>query len=379
MNAIYLWACFISRPEPLCQHEEHYLARALEVIGEAIRLGNHALDVIQASCLLSMYFLSNGRMLEGSYHASAAVGLAVQCGLHRGISLDSQSWILQSTDSFDIKPVKDLSESERVLTFWQVFNLDRCWAVIMRRPSMIPDGPDGWNSIITPWPLDTADYEAGQMHQGNSYLTVRSFLNGDVSGGYSTRPLVLRQLLFSTAPTRLCRTGILLDAASPEDKTAIIVAHTLAQATIIHLYRRFAQSDGVSYAKCLRAAHTSLLDRCGRYLDAGAEQSRNILAFDEQSDVRNEIGVLLYAVTSLGSRFPLLAEQQNQPGCARSIWRPLRDRSAETAWTKFNSSSNSSNLTAAPPATIIRLPAESPGSRLERSSTCRRVSRTTTQ
>lgn len=27
----------------------------------------------------------------------------------------------------------------------------------------------------------------GQMHQGNSYLTVRSFLNGDVSGGYSTQ------------------------------------------------------------------------------------------------------------------------------------------------------------------------------------------------
>lgn len=120
--------------------------------------------------------------------------------------------------------------------------------------------------------------------------------------GTRHRPLVPRQLLFSTVPTRLCRTGILvsvlhclsapshqpiigvtpsgsllddmqtleraitqfvpsmipihqLDAASPEDKPAIIVAHTLAQATMIHLYRRFAQSDGVSYAKCLRAAH----------------------------------------------------------------------------------------------------------------------------
>ncbi|KAG9220372.1 hypothetical protein CCMSSC00406_0006637 [Pleurotus cornucopiae] len=432
MNAIYLWACFISRPEPLCQHEEHYLARALEAIGEAIRLGNHALDVIQASCLLSMYFLSNGRILEGSYHASAAVGLAVQCGLHRGISLDSQSWIPQSADSFDIKPVKDLSESERVLTFWQVFNLDRCWAVVMRRPSVIPDGPDGWNSINTPWPLDIADYEAGQMHQGNSYLTVRSFLNGDVSGGYSTQAARAKATalfyradeVVSNWDPRVTPSGSLLDdmqtleraitqfvpsmipihqldAASPEDKPAIIVAHTLAQATMIHLYRRFAQSDGVSYAKCLRAAHACvaiikhlseadftllepIISHC--WTDAAdiLMQELNNLETSwplmNSSDVRNEIGVLLYAVTSLGSRFPLLAEQQNQPWM-RPLYmapspRPIsRDGMDKVQLQQQQQQPSPQRLQ----QQSYGLPAESPGSRLERSSTCRRVSRTTTQ
>lgn len=45
-----------------------------------------------------------------------------------------------------------------------------------------------------------------------------------------------------------------LDATMPEDKHTLIVTHTIAQASLIHLYQRFAQDDPVSYDKCLQAA-----------------------------------------------------------------------------------------------------------------------------
>lgn len=98
------------------------------------------------------------------------------------------------------------------------------------------------------------------------------------------------------------------------------------------------------------------------------------------SDVRNEIGVLLYAVTSLGSRFPLLAEQQNQPWM-RPLYmapspRPIsRDGMDKVQLQQQQQQPSPQRLQ----QQSYGLPAESPGSRLERSSTCRRVSRTTTQ
>jgi hypothetical protein len=160
MNAIYMWACFISRPEPLCQHEEHYLGLALDALRDALRIGEKVVDVIQGSCLLSMYFLANGRILEGSYHASAAAALAVQCGLHLGTPYDEQQWPTEP-ESFDLKPLRTgVKEGERILAFWQVYDLDRCWSVILRKPAVIPDGLDIQQSINCPWPQDIAEYEA---------------------------------------------------------------------------------------------------------------------------------------------------------------------------------------------------------------------------
>ncbi|KAJ8518305.1 hypothetical protein ONZ45_g4594 [Pleurotus djamor] len=444
MNAVYLWACFISRPEPLCQHEDHYLALALEAMVNALRLGDRVLDVIQASCLLSMYFLSNGRIMEGSYHASAATGLALQCGLHRGISVETQSWMSQQpSDVFDIKPFKaDLHESERILTFWQVFNLDRCWSVVLRRPSMIPDGPDSWNSINIPWPLDVAEYSAGSMNQTPSFLTVRSFLNGDVNGGFSAQALRAKaSALFHRADQiasnwdpRVPPSGRFLediqsleraitqflptllpihqlDAAIPEDKPVYIAAHSLAHAAMIRLYRRFAQGDGagVAYANCLRSArscvalikHLSDADFnfvepiIGHCWTDAAEiliQEMNNLENSwppmNSSDVRNEIGVLLYAMTSLNARFPLLSPQQSSP------WtRPLYMSPSPRPLSRDGLDGLPAQAPQLPPQPVQRqqpspptnqsyglpMQPESPGSRLERSSTCRRVSRTITQ
>lgn len=160
LNAIYLWASYISRPGPLSQHESLYLAKTLEALTDALQGSNRMLDAIQASSLLATYFLSNGRIVEGSYHVSAAASLAMQCGLHRRTSYERDG-SFEPLDPFKLSPPKDLvEEGERISTFWQVYNLDRCWSVVLRKPPTIPDGGDLLTAIKLPWPQSVEEYEA---------------------------------------------------------------------------------------------------------------------------------------------------------------------------------------------------------------------------
>lgn len=62
--------------------------------------------------------------------------------------------------SFALDPPRDVIEQgERILTFWQVFALDRCWSAILQKPVIIPDGPEGSLSVLMPWPQDMEEYE----------------------------------------------------------------------------------------------------------------------------------------------------------------------------------------------------------------------------
>lgn len=183
-NAIFLWACYISRPGPLSTHESHYLSRALDSLSDALQYQSRLLDVIQASCLLSVYFLSNGRALEGSYHANAAASLAIQCGLHGAMTNRSSSFeTTASISPFKLDPPKDaIEQGERILTFWQVFVLDRCWSVVLHKPVTIPHGSDGYASIIMPWPQDMEEYVAVRSvitwveHRLTRFLRVKSMI-----------------------------------------------------------------------------------------------------------------------------------------------------------------------------------------------------------
>lgn len=159
MNAIYLWACYLSRPGSLSEHESLYLSRALGHLGDAMSNPSKVVDVIQASCLLSLYFLSNGRLSEGSYHAGAAASMALQWGLHQLVDVP-QMMTMDRDPLFTLEPAKDaIEQGERILAFWQVFNLDRCWSVVLRRPCAIPDCKHPWTSLLTPWPQQIEDYE----------------------------------------------------------------------------------------------------------------------------------------------------------------------------------------------------------------------------
>ena len=170
MNAIYLWACFVSRPEPLCQHEDHYLELALKELPDALRGAENTIDIIQTSCLLSLYFLANGRYMEGGYHASAAASLAMQSGLgDRETHLPHIYSYDETGESFELKPPRsDIKAGERILTFWQVYNLDRCWSVVLRKPAVISDN---LYKITCPWPQSITEYETVCMINAYTILS----------------------------------------------------------------------------------------------------------------------------------------------------------------------------------------------------------------
>ncbi|EIW83525.1 hypothetical protein CONPUDRAFT_52497 [Coniophora puteana RWD-64-598 SS2] len=365
MNAIFLWACYLSRPAPLSQHEQHYLAKTLDAMSDALRYPHRILDVIQASCLLAVYYLSCGRALEGSYHATAAASMAVQCGLHGAVTGRSRPLFdltgMGAGGPFELEPAKDVIEQgERILTFWQVFILDRCWSVVLHKPVTILEGADGLLPIMMPWPQEMEDYEAGHMNEIHNFQGVHSFFDGQLSlsGGFTRLALRAKvSVLYerahalsanwnqpmgmsTTTPdaiqaldhtiTQFVSTLIpvhQLDATMPDDKHAYIAIHTLAAAAMIHLYFPLANDDPNSYDKCLRAARACvnivkhIADTDFEYLDpiigpcwtCAADTLIRELNLVEASwqlmdstEVRNEVGTLLYAMNSLSARFPLL-------------------------------------------------------------------------
>lgn len=167
MNAIYLWACYLSRPGQLSEHESLYLARAVRALNEAVEYPTKVIDLIQGSCLIPVYYLSNGQLFQGNYYASTAASLAVHCGLHQ---LQADELVPRPTSGadwsapFKLDTPKDVvDQGERILAFWQVFNLDRCWSVALHRPAVLSDNSHSWTRISTPWPQRMEDYEAVRL------------------------------------------------------------------------------------------------------------------------------------------------------------------------------------------------------------------------
>ncbi|KAI0743678.1 hypothetical protein C8Q80DRAFT_1107019 [Daedaleopsis nitida] len=365
MNAIFLWACYISRPGSLSQYEQLYLSRTTAALGDALQSTSKAVDIIQACCLLSVYYLSNGRLLEGSHYSAAASTLAIQCRLHQIGSQDT-SMALDSWDaSFDLPPPKDnIERGERISTFWQVYNLDRCWSVVLRRPATLPDSDHPWASITTPWPQRSEDYENGELDLGGGSPTIRAFFVQQAQStslsGFSTVALRVKasalfeganRLSSSWSPRSLTSgafsenftafehsiirfTTTLLPlhqvgGAIPDDKYALIVIHSLAHASMIGLHAPFMRDDGVSREKSLRAARsiihvTKLItDADFEFLDpvigscwasAGkvleGELTRLQTSWPDPlntMEVRGDLEALLYVMTKFGARFPLVA------------------------------------------------------------------------
>ncbi|KAI6121852.1 hypothetical protein F5141DRAFT_1260486 [Pisolithus sp. B1] len=305
-NAIFLWACYLSRPAPLSEHEYHFLSRALDALSDGLQRSQYILDVIQASCLLSLYFLSNGRAIEGSCHATTAASLTMQCGLH-GVMTGQTTF--ESSGAFSPyrldQPKDAIEQGERILTFWQVFIIDRCWSAILQKPVIIPDGPEGCLSVIMPWPQGMKEYELGQINGYQLFSTASSYLEDGVSRlSDSFSPLTLRikaSVLFQHAHhltsrweqrRRLNHTDYLsttenyvgltlpntfsdefqaleqaisrflspqipihqLDSAMPEDRQACITSYTLANVAMVILNYSLGDADPAAYEKCLRAA-----------------------------------------------------------------------------------------------------------------------------
>lgn len=158
LDVVLLWGAHLSSNDSIKAHESTFLTRAVKSVLEALPLissrQHNAVHVIQAEVLLANYFFCQARSLEGTYHCSAAVALALSCrlNLQRG-----SPQIGGSPSGFILAPASDaIEEIERTNAFWAAFILDRTWTVAS---GPLPNDVFSGLQISAPWPADTAGHE----------------------------------------------------------------------------------------------------------------------------------------------------------------------------------------------------------------------------
>lgn len=177
MNAIYLLATHFAAPG--CLHhvdmlESLFLERALAHVSNALENSDRLVNIVQASCLLACWFFGKGRLLEGYYHASSAGRLAIGLGIHqiRSDSLShngSSPTMKTQQDGIIASPMTRMEIGERITTFWQVYCIDRCWAVTTNLPPGLVDDEHPRTKILTVWPKEVEAYMDVSILRLSSY------------------------------------------------------------------------------------------------------------------------------------------------------------------------------------------------------------------
>ncbi|KAK7036265.1 adenylate kinase [Favolaschia claudopus] len=155
MNAIYLLGCHFSRSPHSPWLESVFFARTLEEISVALQNADRLVDIVQASCLLSVYLYVNGRTVQGYTHIFSAARLAVDLHLHQ---IRPRPGV--SEQDFSIPAARQRAEmADCISAFWQVFTVDRCWAVANGLPLALHDSDTPELRISTPWPMPDSHIE----------------------------------------------------------------------------------------------------------------------------------------------------------------------------------------------------------------------------
>lgn len=164
-----LMGCYFSNSPQHSVQEPQFLQSALSGISSALQHNDRLVQVVQASCLIAVYFFSRARVLEGYYHSSTAARLAVSLGLHQ---TKPENWAQRQVDvgspiasafatfkpSLQLAaPRDDIEYAERVAAFWQVFLVDRAWSVASGLPAALPDDDSPRAQIETAWPQAISD------------------------------------------------------------------------------------------------------------------------------------------------------------------------------------------------------------------------------
>lgn len=173
-NVVYLWGINLSGNPQYVQHEAKFLGRALRSVHMALsstqQQQSNTLHVLQAEILLAYYFFHSNRLLEGKFHASAAVSLAYMCNLHKILSGStgppaSTSLAFSAAGQTYLPPPMDwVDEGERIHAWWTVFILDKSWVTALAVPSMINENQEPGTVIDTPWPLTMDMYRQVRCH-----------------------------------------------------------------------------------------------------------------------------------------------------------------------------------------------------------------------
>ena len=183
-NVVYLWGINLSQDPQYTARESIFLGRTLRSVHEALSTaqdqGRNVLYILQAEILLAYYFFHCNRLLEGKFHASAAVSLAVMCNLHKVMSTsprtDGQQF-LPPGEAWHPQPTDHIDEAERVYAWWTTFILDKSWVVALSAPAMINETQEPNTVIDTPWPLTLDKYaqvSSPQLYSVYALLTCRN-------------------------------------------------------------------------------------------------------------------------------------------------------------------------------------------------------------
>lgn len=167
LDMISLWALRLSQSPDFIAHEPRYLSNALSTMPSALGSTNalHRIQFVQAEVLLALYFFCDGRLLEGRYHAAAAMTAAVSCRFHQigdqPTDLRGTATIVISGNDLQMPPPRSAIElGERISIFWSAFILDRCWSVALGcPPSLLDDSPPA-SGITTPLQMKMEEYES---------------------------------------------------------------------------------------------------------------------------------------------------------------------------------------------------------------------------
>ncbi|KAJ7890249.1 hypothetical protein B0H13DRAFT_878102 [Mycena leptocephala] len=191
LSAVYMWGSrFSAAPRHPVYNEDAFLVCTLQNLQQDLG-GNHPHRVvhsIQAEILLSLYYLTLGRPVEGIHHSGAAVSLAISAGLHF-INSESSIFTVPPVPDTSFPPPSNGSEMvEQINAFWTVVIVNNHWVVAYGSPSAIPycDMP-----IDTPWPIDfdgsvSSDLFNSPLGEGGEG-TVSKFLSGlSTESGFSS-------------------------------------------------------------------------------------------------------------------------------------------------------------------------------------------------
>ncbi|KAG6884515.1 hypothetical protein C0993_010438 [Termitomyces sp. T159_Od127] len=174
-NAIYLLACHFAKSQVYSDLEPAFFAQVQHEVNTALDTSDRLPDIVQASALLAIYLYMNNRIMEGYRHTFSAIKLAVGIGLHQ---IQPQSVLTGiypvHAPLIPVAPPRNAMElQDRVLAFWQVFMIDRCWSVAIGLPLVLPDKDAPQCRIITPWPLGP-----GKWDTINFQPPLRAFFDG---------------------------------------------------------------------------------------------------------------------------------------------------------------------------------------------------------
>lgn len=162
MNAVYLLGAYFSSDPNLNNLHEELLAYTLQDLSTTlIDITPLAIiDILQVEVLLTYYFFSNNRTVEGVYHMDAASSIVLASRLHQIRSTRYSTIAGWTPSQYQLAPTIDpTEEGQRVNAFWTTFILDQNWSTAIGRTPVLADEERKGTVIDTPWPRSIETYE----------------------------------------------------------------------------------------------------------------------------------------------------------------------------------------------------------------------------